>query len=78
MSQPFAYEKPDVKRFAKRKIDFSAHNTNTLDTHLLVWIQEVLDYIGQNHAVIYGGMKLRWSRLSEQIFRVDKWSLCQG
>ena len=20
----------------------------------------------------------RWSRLSEQIFRVDKWSLCQG
>jgi hypothetical protein len=21
---------------------------------------------------------LRWSRLSEQIFRVDKWSLCQG
>jgi len=21
---------------------------------------------------------LRWSRLSEQIFRVDKWSLCRG
>jgi hypothetical protein len=20
----------------------------------------------------------RWSRLSEQIFRIDKWSLCQG
>jgi hypothetical protein len=20
----------------------------------------------------------RWSRLSKQIFRVDKWSLCQG
>ena len=20
----------------------------------------------------------RWSRLSEQIFRVDKWSLCRG
>jgi ATP-dependent protease Clp ATPase subunit len=20
----------------------------------------------------------RWSRLSEQIFRLDKWSLCQG
>jgi len=23
-----------------------------------------------------GGLK--WSRLSEQIFRIDKWSLCQG
>jgi hypothetical protein len=22
--------------------------------------------------------RLRWSRLSEQIFRVDKWSLCRG
>ena len=22
--------------------------------------------------------ELRWPRLSEQIFRVDKWSLCQG
>ena len=22
--------------------------------------------------------KKRWSRLSEQIFRVDKWSLCRG
>jgi hypothetical protein len=21
---------------------------------------------------------LKWSRLSEQIFRIDKWSLCQG
>jgi hypothetical protein len=23
-------------------------------------------------------VNLRWSRLSEQIFRVDKWSLCRG
>jgi hypothetical protein len=22
--------------------------------------------------------KLRWPQLSEQYFRVDKWSLCQG
>jgi hypothetical protein len=22
--------------------------------------------------------KLRWSRLSEQIFRIDKWSVCRG
>ena len=22
--------------------------------------------------------RLRWSRLSEQIFRVDKWSVCRG
>jgi hypothetical protein len=21
---------------------------------------------------------LRWSRLSEQVFRIDKWSLCRG
>jgi hypothetical protein len=24
------------------------------------------------------GSVLRWSRLSEQIFRVDKWTLCRG
>jgi hypothetical protein len=24
------------------------------------------------------GLELRWSRLSGQIFRVDKWSLCRG
>jgi hypothetical protein len=23
-------------------------------------------------------LRLRWSRLSEQIFRVDKWSVCRG
>ena len=23
-------------------------------------------------------VKERWSRLSEQIFRIDKWSLCRG
>jgi hypothetical protein len=23
-------------------------------------------------------LNLRWSRLSEQIFRVDKWSVCLG
>jgi hypothetical protein len=22
--------------------------------------------------------ELKWSRFSEQIFRIDKWSLCQG
>jgi hypothetical protein len=25
-----------------------------------------------------GAMRLRWARLSEQIFRVDKWSVCRG
>ena len=25
----------------------------------------------------WGGM-LNWSRLSEQLFRVDKWSVCRG
>ena len=25
-----------------------------------------------------GASAQRWSRLSEQIFRVDEWSLCQG
>ena len=24
------------------------------------------------------GRQLKWSRLSEQIFRVDKWSVCRG
>jgi len=23
-------------------------------------------------------LALKWSRFSEQIFRIDKWSLCQG
>jgi hypothetical protein len=23
-------------------------------------------------------LEQRWSRLSEQIFRIDKWSLCRG
>jgi putative ABC transport system substrate-binding protein len=27
--------------------------------------------------VSHGGL-MKWSRLSEQIFRIDKWSLCQG
>jgi len=24
------------------------------------------------------GLELSWARLSEQIFRIDKWSLCRG
>jgi len=24
------------------------------------------------------GFEVRWSRLSEQIFRFDKWSVCRG
>ena len=32
----------------------------------------------RNHDIV-GGLDLkRWSRLSEQIFRLDKWSLCRG
>jgi len=26
----------------------------------------------------HGEMEMKWSRLSEQIFRIDKWSLCRG
>jgi hypothetical protein len=28
--------------------------------------------------VVGFGYGVRWSRLSEQIFRVDKWSVCRG
>jgi hypothetical protein len=28
--------------------------------------------------ILLGRHQVRWSRLSEQIFRVDKWSLCRG
>ena len=28
--------------------------------------------------LVFGFGWKRWSRLSEQIFRLDKWSLCQG
>jgi restriction endonuclease Mrr len=53
-----------------------------LRTQLLERIQElppafferpVVDLIV---AMGYGG--LSWSRLSEQLFRVDKWSVCRG
>ena len=30
------------------------------------------------HRIVAAGVELNWSRLSEQIFRVDKWSLCRG
>jgi hypothetical protein len=38
---------PDVKRFTSRKIDIPA-NRNSLEQKLRDWIQQVLDYIGQN------------------------------
>ena len=38
---------PDVKRFTSRKIDIPA-NRNSLELKLRDWIQQVLDYIGQN------------------------------
>jgi hypothetical protein len=34
-------------------------------------IAEILD-------VTVGSLQVRWARLSEQIFRVDKWSVCRG
>ena len=35
---------------------------------------------GQAHIIIGASAKsgMKWSRLCEQIFRVDKWSLCRG
>ena len=33
---------------------------------------------GTYHRIIAAVEQERWSRLSEQIFRVDKWSVCQG
>ena len=38
-------------------------------------ISQPLNIIFRAASRSYG---LRWSRLSEQIFRVDKWSLCRG
>jgi chemotaxis protein methyltransferase CheR len=29
-------------------------------------------------AEVQNQLQVKWSRLSEQIFRVDKWSLCRG
>ena len=34
--------------------------------------------IGQVIQIDEARIRVRWSRLSEQIFRVDKWNLCQG
>jgi hypothetical protein len=33
-----------------------------------------------NHCArkLAGYERVRWARLSEQIFRVDKWSVCRG
>jgi hypothetical protein len=37
-----------------------------------VWLR------GGGGGIDLGECQLRWFRLSEQIFRVDKWSLCRG
>jgi hypothetical protein len=42
-----------------------------------VWSQRGSKLVGTG-AVGAAGQGLRWSRLSEQIFRVDKWSVCRG
>ncbi len=39
--------KPDIKRFSSRKIDIPA-TRDPLEMKLLDWIQQILDYIGQN------------------------------
>ncbi len=44
---PRHYPKPDVKRFTSRKIE-TPPNRNTLEMKLLDWVQDVLNYIGQN------------------------------
>src|SRR5437763_13290986 len=41
---------PDVRRFASRNIGIPA-NRKQLEFKLLDWLQETLDYIGQNHPI---------------------------
>jgi len=42
--------------------------------HLLDRRQGASTYLKDKWGVSYK----RWSRLSEQIFRIDKWSVCRG
>ena len=39
--------------------------------------EKMKDYSGQQVSTLIAKL-VRWSRLSEQIFRVDKWNLYQG
>ena len=47
-------------------------------------VYSVVTRVGEFHfckqiaAALTFSEALRWSRLSEQIFRIDKWSFCQG
>jgi predicted HTH transcriptional regulator len=67
------FELSDVPHQAELLKDISAI-ANTYNQHY------------RNHGfVVFGveqtslvGCTLRWARLSEQIFRVDKWSVCRG
>lgn len=47
VSKPVSHPKPDVKRFSMRKIDLPP-TLNELQLKLFDWVQEVLDYIGQD------------------------------
>ena len=53
--------------------------------HLRAWWQPVLDQMRLDDPeqeppfwLATNNVVLRWSRLSEQIFRFDKWSPCRG
>jgi hypothetical protein len=64
--------------------------TQTTDQQRLirVWVPRMTDaasnlrevFRGQTNAHDHTRLirRVKWSRLSEQIFRIDKWSLCQG
>lgn len=47
VSKPVSHPKPDVKRFSMRKIDLPP-TLDDLKFKLFDWVQEVLDYIGQD------------------------------
>jgi hypothetical protein len=74
-------EGPEMAIF-RVKLDYDGGKWIKNHPHPIV---EVFASDAQEAAELACGMPLRragraerWSRLSEQIFRVDKWSLCRG
>ena len=43
-----------------------------------LWLAEAEKWEREAEAEIASHFEVSWARLSEQIFRIDKWSLCRG
>jgi hypothetical protein len=57
--------------FIERDPVLAGHDREALQAELALRIQQIM-------AADAAERDLRWPRLSEQFFRIDKWSICRG